>query len=159
MSWFEKGITLYVVLTIAACIMYPSVIFTDAHGRNPLEWVGISTNDFNETTHEYALNKTNPPTGFVDPTLAAQTSIENSSNGGFFNNAFKEFVSIYQFVVDGLGNIMGFLTVVFKLVFAPVVIMVHLVGIGAPSILVLAIGIPLSLFMFVSIAMFIRGII
>ena len=160
MSFFEKGLLLYLFLIIGCVFWSPGTVLTDAQGRNPLEMFGIQRANFyqNDSNDVFSYNMTNVQTNFDDPLLNTEATIGNETDQTMFKRG-KLFSSGFQWVVDGLSNVMGLVTVLFKILFSPFIVFGQLVSLGAPSALIFLFAIPLVFALFIGFVMFIRGII
>lgn len=133
MSLFTRLILLYLCIALACAFWNPSIVFGDSKQAETV------LNFFN-------INNTNT------------TNLNWSSSGDKSTELFKSgcegAACAIQSFVDPVLNVLGYINLVFNVVFSPFRIMT---AVGMPTTLTLLFTLPLIFMFIISIIMFIRG--
>lgn len=143
-----KYLLLYLCMTLAISFFFPSTVL----GSGETSILGIFHVGVNSTTNEpYIVSS-----GFNNSDLTAQIS-NNPTDSGVFQKGVNIITSFFQWIVDGLGNVLGVIKLFFAFVFAPFIFVLkpELMG-GAPFFVKMIFAIPLTFIVFGSIIEFIR---
>jgi len=144
-----KYLLLYLCMSLAVSFFFPQTIL----GNGETNILGIFKVNVNSTNGEIYINET----GWANSDLNVQQSGDETQEG-WFKKGIQAVSSIFQWVVDGLGNILGTLKVLVKFTFSPFIFVLNpdLMG-GAPFFVKLIFAIPLVFIMLMATVKFIRG--
>jgi hypothetical protein len=118
MSFFEKAVLLYLCFAIACSFWHPEIVFGENQPTNML-------------TGMFKMNSTNPQNiQFASAELNNSLDSKDSNSGIF--KVGSDIVSSFQWVADGLGNVLAVIAMIFKAVFSPFIIFGFMVAGGAP---------------------------
>lgn len=116
--------------------------------------LGLFKIGINSTTNTpYIIDK-----GFNNDDLNNQVS-GSAVDSGLFQKGIQVVTSFFQWVVDGLGNVLGVLKVLFSFLFAPFIFVLRpdLLG-NAPFFVKMIFAVPLVFMTFIGGIRFIRGL-
>ena len=146
----SKYLLLYLCMALAVSFFFPQTIL----GTGEESILGIFNVGINETTNQpYIVSS-----GFANSDLNAQIGGDEKQSG--FWHVVQAGKSLFQWVVDGLSNVLSTLKILFKFLFSPFIFVLNpaLLG-GAPFYVKMIFAIPLVFIVFMSSLKFIRGMI
>jgi hypothetical protein len=143
---------LFLYLCIALCVsfFFPQIIL----GSGNTSILGIFNVGINATTNEPYISST----GFSNSDLNNAINQDQSTEQGLFQRGINVVTSFFQFIVDGLGNVLGVVKILFAFLFSPFILVLSpdLLG-NAPFYVKLGFAIPLVFLAFMGVISFIRG--
>lgn len=148
MEDLSKYLLLYVCMALAISFFFPQTIL----GSGETSILGIFNVGINSTTNQpYIISS-----GFSNADLNAQFS-SNPTETGLFQKGINIVTSFFQFIVDGLGNVIAIIKIMFAFLFSPFVFVLRpeLMG-GSPFFVKMIFAIPLVFITFMGIVAFIR---
>lgn len=143
MAFLEKGLLLYLCFAIACSFWQPNIIFGEGN-------VNMLTTMYNFNENSVTPAVVNNSVGFGD------TGLNNPDQ--MFKSG-KEGTSSFQWIVDPLGNIIGFIGMFFKALFSPFTIFMYMINpqVGAPVPIMWIFAVPLIFLVFLGFIIFIRS--
>lgn len=145
-----KYLLLYLCMALAVSFFFPQVLLGSSGETSIL---GLFKIGINTTTNEpYIIGS-----GWNNAELSSQ--IDNSAiESGWFQKGIQVVTSFFQWVVDGLGNVLGTFKILFAFIFSPFIFVMRpdLMG-NAPFYVKMIFAIPLVFIVFIGGIKFIRG--
>lgn len=148
MDDIAKYLLLYLCMALSISFFFPQTIL----GGGETSILGLFNVGINQTTQEpYII-----ASGFANDDLNAQFS-NNPTETGLFQKGINIITNFFQFIVDGLGNVIGVIKLLFMFIFSPFVFVLNpnLLG-GAPFFVKMIFAIPLVFICFMGVIAFIR---
>lgn len=143
-----KYLLLYLCMALAVSFFFPQTILSN----QDTSILGIFHVGLDSNNQPY-LNST----GFSDSDLNNQVNNDETESG--FWHVVQKAGGVFQWIVDGLGNVLGTIKILFKFTFSPFIFVMSpdLLG-GAPFFVQLIFAIPLVFMVFYAGLKFIRGL-
>jgi len=145
-----KYLLLYLCMALAVSFFFPQTIL----GEGETSILGVFNVGINTTTNQpYIIGA-----GFSNSDLNSQFS-GDSTDSGLFQKGVNIVTSFFQWVVDGLGNVLGTIKILFAFLFSPFIFVMRpdLMG-NAPFFVKMIFAIPLVFIVFMGGVKFIRGL-
>lgn len=144
-----KYLLLYLCMALAVSFFFPQTVLGDSE----TSILGIFHIGINETTNEPYISES----GFANNDLASMTSNSETESG--FWHVVQKIGGVFQWIVDGLGNVLGAIKILVKFIFSPFIFVLtpSLMG-GAPFFVKLIFAVPLVFIVFMGVIKIIRGI-
>jgi hypothetical protein len=146
-----KYLLLYLCICLSVSFFFPQVLLGSSGETSIL---GIFKIGINSTNNEpYIMGS-----GWNNGDLNTQ-STGSDVNAGWFHKGVQAITTFFQWVVDGLGNILGTIKVLLAFTFSPFIFVLRpdLMG-NAPFYVKMIFTIPLIFIVFIGGIKFIRGI-
>jgi hypothetical protein len=136
-------------MCLAVSFFFPTAIL----GEGETSILGIFDVGINETTGRVYI----VDSGFTNDDLNAQLDA-SSTEAGLFQRGINIVTSFFQFIVDGLANILGIIKIFFAFLFSPFVFVLNpqIMG-GAPFYVQMIFAIPLVFLCFMGIVKLVGG--
>lgn len=146
-----KFLLLYLCMALSVSFFFPQVLLGSSGETSIL---GIFKVGINSTTNEpYIMDDGWNNVGLDDLTN------NNAVSEGWFQKGIQVVTGFFQWIVDGLGNVLGTFKILFSFIFSPFIFVLRpdLMG-NAPFFVKMIFAIPLVFIVFIGGIKFIRGI-
>ena len=145
MGFLERGLLLYLGIAIALCFAAPQVIFTSGStaDNSVLGWFNMGYNETDGSV--YSITSSN-----------SFSTTANSSSTSFTSGNTPEAGGLLGFL-DPVFQVFGWIGLIFKVLFSPVVLLTGDAMAGAPTMLFLIIAIPIVFMTLFGLIAWIRG--
>jgi len=146
----SKYLTMYLCMMLAVSFFFPQIIL----GGGETNILGLFKVGINSTTNEPYIQDQ----GWNNSDLDNQFN-NDPTNSGWFHKGVQAVTSFFQWIVDGLGNVLGTIKILFAFIFSPFIFVLNpsLMG-NAPFYVQMIFAIPLVFIAFLGTLKFIRGL-
>jgi hypothetical protein len=145
-----KYLLLYLCMALAISFFFPQTVLGDSESNI----LGIFKIGVNSTTNEVYIQDV----GFANDRINTLTT-NNEVDEGFFQKGINVVTTFFQYIADGLGNVLGVIKILFAFIFSPFIFVLDPQLLGeAPSFVKLIFALPLVFLTFMGIIKLIRGI-
>lgn len=144
MGFLEKGMLLYFVLALAVAFWQPAYVFDSEQGKTVLDVVGIDSYD--EETNMPVYGQT---ANFSGESSEAQEALTQSGGESIFGSL--------QFIIDPVFNAIGWVKLLGKFLFSPVLIFFNPIMSEAPAPILFLFAMPLIFLVLMGIIYFVRS--
>ena len=147
-----KILLVYLCMAIAVSFFFPQVVISP---DKQVSVLGIFDVYVNSTTGTIAMGNSDR---FNDDSLNDAIPNDGKTNSGIFATIGNYASSFFQFVVDGLKNVLGFIAMMGKFLFSPILFVAdpNLLG-GPPIYIKMIFALPLILMGAIALVRFIAG--
>lgn len=154
MGFLEKVLMIYLCLAIATSFFNPSIVLSN-NNNNTTSILGLFDVGYNTTTNEPYVRSSEWGNEEIATELDYTTSA--TTGGNIFKKAIDATSSFFQWMIDGLANVMNVIKLMAKFAFSPFLLFTHIVKLGAPFQLLFIFAIPLTFMFILAFIRFIRG--
>lgn len=147
MGLFSNMAILYLCITIAVCFWEPSLVL--GHSPQAQSVLNFFNVDVDSSGNPTVGTTWNNSTDDASGRLLAQGRQNDKDNSP---------VNIFLSIIDVTWNVIVYISLFFRVLFAPLVILLSPAMIGVPAVIVFGLGIPITFMGLISIIMIIRGV-